>query len=157
MYVHDCNYFSVSDASLSRTTNQSSRNHSSRKNSFSRTSRNASVPNVNSSKIPTSARHQPEKYPPIKPLSIISHTPFDIYVSSDSSTKTSPNEKPEHEYVPTAIDRPVGLDFDDFVPVSYHLLGFLSTYLMICSRKTISRAGTIVSGRSCRSRKCWTC
>lgn len=104
---------SVSDAVLSKSSNVSSRNIS-RKNSFSRPSRNSSVPNV--SRIPTSARPV-EKPVPIKPIPVIPNAPVDIYVTP-VSTKLSPEEKPQDEYVPTAVDKPVGLILDDFLPVS---------------------------------------
>lgn len=85
----------------------------SRKNSFSRPSRNSSVPNV--SKIPNlnSARTVERNITKSLP---VSNTPVDIYVSS----KISPEERPaeEDEFVPVSIDKAVGLDLDDFLPVS---------------------------------------
>lgn len=87
---------SSSDASLSRSSNIFSRN-TSRKNSFSKASRNSSVPNV--SRIPTTPK-APEKLMP----------PPDLYV-------TTPEVEKNEECVPTTFDRPVGLDFNDFLPV----------------------------------------
>lgn len=45
----------------------------------------------------------------------INNRPVDLYVK-----KLSPDEIPveENEFVPSCIDRPVGVDFDDFLPVS---------------------------------------
>jgi katanin p80 WD40 repeat-containing subunit B1 len=103
---------SVSEANISKTS-MSSRS-SSRKNSFSRSSRNSSVPNV--SKIPMNSART-EKNGPVKaPPSYITSTPVDIYVNSKISPDSSPSE--EVEFVPVSIDRPVGLDLDDFLPVS---------------------------------------
>ncbi|KYB27617.1 Katanin p80 WD40 repeat-containing subunit B1-like protein [Tribolium castaneum] len=105
---------SVSDANISKSS-ISSRN-SSRKNSFSRPSRNStSVPNV--SKIP-SARNS-EKVAPVK--TYITPTPEDVFVSSKLSPD-SPSE--EVEFVPMSMDRPAGLDLDDFLPKNHRTLGF---------------------------------
>jgi hypothetical protein len=103
---------SVSEANISKTSMSSK--SSSRKNSFSRSSRNSSVPNV--SKIPMNSART-EKNGPVKaPPSYITSTPVDIYVNSKISLDSSPSE--EVEFVPVSIDRPVGLDLDDFLPVS---------------------------------------
>ncbi|CAG9825798.1 unnamed protein product [Phaedon cochleariae] len=93
----------------------SSRN-SSRKNSFSKPSRNSSVPNV--SKITNSNSAKIIEKSSIKPT----FTPVDIYVNS----RISPEERHEEEdedFIPIAIDRPVGLDLDDFLPKNHNTLG----------------------------------
>ncbi|KAJ3661231.1 hypothetical protein Zmor_005637 [Zophobas morio] len=112
---------SVSEANISKTTMSSKNNNSSRKNSFSRPSRNStstSVPNV--SKIPTNSARTGDKT--VKsPPSYITSTPVDIYVSSKISPDNSPTEE---EFVPVSIDRPVGLDLDDFLPKNHRTLGF---------------------------------
>ncbi|RZB38685.1 katanin p80 WD40 repeat-containing subunit B1, partial [Asbolus verrucosus] len=108
---------SVSDANISKSS-VSSRN-SSRKNSFSRPNRNSSVPNV--SKIPmNSARLTDKNVKSSTPY--ISSAPVDIYVSSKISPDNSPPE--EDEFVPVSVDRPVGLDLDDFLPKNHRTLGF---------------------------------
>lgn len=62
------------------------------------------MPNV--SKVPHSARG------PVKPLPLAS---VDVYVAP---SQISPDDDPTEEFVPTSVDKPVGLDLDDFLPVS---------------------------------------
>lgn len=112
---------SISDMNISKTA-VSSRS-TSRKNSFSRPSRNSVGPNL--TKIPnsTSTRMMERPAVPAKPIPInnaVRHV--DMYVSP----KISPETPPENEFVPNCVDRPVGLDMDDFLPVS------LALYIIIC-------------------------
>ncbi|KAF5302116.1 hypothetical protein FQA39_LY10451 [Lamprigera yunnana] len=102
---------SVSEATLGRNSNMQSTRTASRKNSFSKPSRNSSVPNV--SKIPTTAKQ--EKVASIKSLS------DDIY--SCDNTKVLPDERLS-EYIPATVDKPVGLDMDDFLPKNHRPCGF---------------------------------
>lgn len=108
---------SASDANLSKSSNQSSvKIVSSRKNSFSKSSRNSSVPNVNNttSKIPLNSSRSERSVP--KSIQIISSSPP---TDSYNSLKVSPDESSqEDDFVPVSNDRPVGLDLDDFLPVS---------------------------------------
>lgn len=115
---------SVSDANISK--NSLSSRNSSRKNSFSKPSRNSSVPNV--SKIP-SARNIDKVVPVKTQLSYITSTSEDGYVSSKLSPDSSPSE--EVEFVPVSIDRPVGLDLDDFLPVS--VIFVYMVYIFYCT------------------------
>lgn len=104
---------SISEVNISKSTTTSTRN-SSRKNSFSKPSRNSSVPNV--SKIPMNSARNNDKSilnNKISPTYITS-PPVDIYVNSKISPDNTP---PGEEFVPVALDRPVGLDLDEFVPV----------------------------------------
>ncbi|CAG9860367.1 unnamed protein product [Phyllotreta striolata] len=98
---------SVSEANINKGS-VSSRN-SSRKNSFSKpTNRNStSVPNV--SKMPSSRK--PAMLPQV-----------DIYVNS---SRVSPEDQSmEDAFVPVCVDKPVGLDLDDFLPKNYGMPGF---------------------------------
>lgn len=107
---------SVSEANINKGVNPS--RTPSRKNSFSKPNRNASVPNVSVIKNINSARNNSEKP---KSLHIV-NPPVDIYVNS----KLSPEDIPvdDNEFVPSSIDRPVGVDFDDFLPKHHDMLGF---------------------------------
>lgn len=79
----------------------------SRKNSFSKPIRNASVPNVTAIKNNLSNLNSP------KTLPIANPSPPEYY-----GKKLSPTDRtPEEEFVPSCIDRTVGVDFDDFLPV----------------------------------------
>ncbi|XP_019756427.1 katanin p80 WD40 repeat-containing subunit B1 isoform X4 [Dendroctonus ponderosae] len=101
---------SASEASITRGTNSS--RVTSRKNSFSKPSRNSSVPNVSAVKNIRNSE---------VPKSIhITNRPVDLYVK-----KLSPDDIPveENEFVPSCIDRPVGVDFDDFLPKNFDILG----------------------------------
>lgn len=99
---------SVSEVNITKGGNVNSRNPS-RKNSFSRPNRKFSEPNV--SVIKSNLR-----IPVDKPSA-----PVDIYVSS----KLSPDESPveENEFVPVSNDRPVGINFDDFLPKNNDIPG----------------------------------
>ncbi|KAI4464785.1 katanin p80 subunit [Holotrichia oblita] len=109
---------SASDANISKSSNISSTKIVSRKNSFSKTSRNLSVPNVNVSKIPLNSSRNERSVP--KSIHIISNSPVDSY----SSPKISPDESSQDDdFVPVSIDRPVGLDLDDFLPKSHQPFG----------------------------------
>lgn len=80
----------------------------SRKNSFSKPNRNSSVPNVSAIKNNTKNIETPRSLHIVNP-------PVDLYVNN----KLSPDQAPmDNEFVPSSIDRPVGVDFDDFLPVS---------------------------------------
>lgn len=51
-----------------------------------------------------------------KSIQIISSSPVDSY----TSPKMSPDDNSQDDdFVPVSIDRPVGLDLDDFLPVSF--------------------------------------
>nr|XP_023023531.1 katanin p80 WD40 repeat-containing subunit B1 [Leptinotarsa decemlineata] len=107
---------SVSEANITKGS-VSSRN-SSRKNSFSKPSRNSSVPNV--SKIPNLNSARIIEKGPVKPIML---SPVDIYVNS----RISPEEKPveeDEDFYPMSIDKPVGLDLDDFLPKNHNTMGF---------------------------------
>lgn len=104
---------SVSEANINKGS-LSSRTSSTRKNSFSKPSRNSSsVPNV--SKIPQVNGTTKQQYRNF-------NNPVDIYVK----TKISPDESPseENEFVPISVDKPVGLDLDDFLPKHHTILGY---------------------------------
>lgn len=105
---------SMSEATLNKSSVVALRNIS-RKNSFSKPTRNSSVPNV--SRIPTTAK-QLEKSVPVK------SQPVDIYVNNNNSTKVSPEGSLSDDYLPTAVDKPVGLDMDDFLPKNHHRCSF---------------------------------
>uniref|UniRef100_A0A1Y1KUQ5 Katanin p80 WD40 repeat-containing subunit B1 n=1 Tax=Photinus pyralis TaxID=7054 RepID=A0A1Y1KUQ5_PHOPY len=105
---------SMSEVTLNKSSVVTSRNIS-RKNSFSKPTRNSSVPNV--SRIPTTAK-QLEKSVPVK------SQPVDIYVNNNNSTKVSPEGSLSDDYIPAAVDKPVGLDLDDFLPKNHHRCGF---------------------------------
>ncbi|XP_060517418.1 katanin p80 WD40 repeat-containing subunit B1 [Cylas formicarius] len=109
---------SASEANINK--GYSSSRNVSRKNSFSKPSRNSSVPNVSITKATNGARINDK--PAIRPVSI-SNQPVDIYVRS---SKLSPDEVPveEPEFIPTYIDKPVGLELDDFLPKNHSLFGF---------------------------------
>uniref|UniRef100_A0A6P7H0H7 Katanin p80 WD40 repeat-containing subunit B1-like n=1 Tax=Diabrotica virgifera virgifera TaxID=50390 RepID=A0A6P7H0H7_DIAVI len=90
---------------------------SSRKNSFSKPSRNStSVPNV--SKVPNSnsARSSVVKSNTLPQV--------DIYVNSARVSPEEPTGGDDNVFVPVSIDRPVGLDMDDFLPKNYTSPGF---------------------------------
>ncbi|KRT81928.1 hypothetical protein AMK59_5986, partial [Oryctes borbonicus] len=104
---------SASDANISKSSNVSSTKIASRKNSFSKTSRNLSVPNVNASKIPLNSSRSERSVP--KSIQIITNSPVDSY-----SPKISPDESSQDDdFVPVSVDRPVGLELDDFLPKSH--------------------------------------
>lgn len=81
----------------------------SRKNSFSKPVRNASVPNV------TAIKNNLRNSNPPKTLHIVNPHP-EYYVKKLSPEDRTPEEE-EEEFVPSCIDRTVGVDFDDFLPV----------------------------------------
>ncbi|KAF7273298.1 hypothetical protein GWI33_013988 [Rhynchophorus ferrugineus] len=83
--------------------------NASRKNSFSKPTRNTSVPNV--APVKSSPRITVEKTSP----------PAEIF----SSTKLSPDDFPvdENEFIPVYNDRPVGIQFDDFLPKNNDIPG----------------------------------
>ncbi|CAH1104194.1 unnamed protein product [Psylliodes chrysocephalus] len=99
---------SVSEANINK--GSLSSRTSSRKNSFSKpSSRNStSVPNV--SKLPSARKST--TLPNV-----------DIYVNS---SRISPEEHSiqDDDFIPVSIDRPVGLDLDDFLPKNYNSPGF---------------------------------
>ncbi|KAK4878976.1 hypothetical protein RN001_007122 [Aquatica leii] len=103
---------SVSEATLSsKNLNAPAPRNASRKNSFSKPSRNSnSVPNV--SRIPTTT---------IKSEKTARQLSDDIY--SCDSTSVSPEESLS-EYIPTSVDKPVGLDMDEFLPKNHRPCGF---------------------------------
>ncbi|XP_057657568.1 katanin p80 WD40 repeat-containing subunit B1 isoform X1 [Diorhabda carinulata] len=106
---------SVSEANINKGS-QSSRT-SFRKNSFSKPSRNStSVPNV--SKIPNvnSARSAVVKSTTLPQV--------DIYVSSVSANYEERIVEDRDMFIPVSLDRPVGLDLDEFLPKNYNALGF---------------------------------
>ncbi|KAG5876724.1 hypothetical protein JTB14_015513 [Gonioctena quinquepunctata] len=107
---------SVSEANINKGS-VSSRN-SSRKNSFSKPSRNSSVPNV--SKIPNLNSARIIEKGPVKPIAL---TPVDIYVNSRISPEERPIEEDE-DFIPVSLDKPVGLDLDDFLPKNHNTTGF---------------------------------
>lgn len=79
----------------------------SRKNSFSKPVRNASVPNV------TAIKNNIRNSNPPKTLHIVNPHP-EYYAKKLSPEDRTPEEE---EFVPACIDRTVGVDFDDFLPV----------------------------------------
>ncbi|XP_066253983.1 katanin p80 WD40 repeat-containing subunit B1 [Euwallacea similis] len=103
---------SASEASINRGI-QSSRVIS-RKSSFSKPHRNSSVPNVTTVKNEIKNSHLPKSLHIVNP-------PVDLYVK-----KLSPDDdvSKENEFVPSRIDRPVGVDFDEFLPKDHDILGF---------------------------------
>ncbi|XP_018326906.1 katanin p80 WD40 repeat-containing subunit B1 [Agrilus planipennis] len=114
---------SVSEANL-QTKNllvSSSRN-ASRKNSFSKPIRNfTSTPNIPVSKIPGSAKIT-ERAAVVKPVpNVTVGAPVDIFVTP-VSRKIS-KDRQESDYVPATVDRPVGLDLDDFLPKNHQPYG----------------------------------
>ncbi|KAL1493986.1 hypothetical protein ABEB36_009663 [Hypothenemus hampei] len=84
-----------------------------RKNSFSKPIRNSIVSNV------TAIKNNIKNVDPPKSLHIV-NPPVDLYVK-----KLSPDTPPieENEFIPSCIDRPVGVDFDDFLPKDHDILG----------------------------------
>ncbi|XP_050501448.1 katanin p80 WD40 repeat-containing subunit B1 isoform X2 [Diabrotica virgifera virgifera] len=106
---------SVSEANINK--GSLSSRASSRKNSFSKPSRNStSVPNV--SKVPNSnsARSSVVKSNTLPQV--------DIYVNSARVSPEEPTGGDDNVFVPVSIDRPVGLDMDDFLPKNYTSPGF---------------------------------
>lgn len=116
---------SISDVNISKSSSaiSSKNNHTSSRNSFSRTpNRNSTVTNV--SKIPNLNCNTPRErnnVPPVRqPPAYITNHPVDIYVNTKLSPDSSPVE--EDEFIPDTVDRPVGLDLDDFLPVSLRVI-----------------------------------
>lgn len=94
----------------------SSRTSNSRKNSFSKPvlrNTSTSVPNV--SKIPNLNSTRTAERSLVKTSHISSS---DIYMNTRVSPEENPNVEDDKQFVPMPIDRPVGLDFNDFLPVS---------------------------------------
>lgn len=87
----------------------------SRKNSFTKPIRQSNVFNNNSSKIPLNSARVEKAI--IKPIPIITATPVELYVSP----KVSPDSSlQDDDFVPVYISRPIGLDLDEFLPVSIY-------------------------------------
>ncbi|CAG9767471.1 unnamed protein product [Ceutorhynchus assimilis] len=113
---------SASEANINRGTNASSKANS-RKSSFSKpTPRNfTSVPNVSTATKINNARNQETTRRTLNLTNNI-RQPVDIYVAS----KLSPEDRTpveEKDFVPSSLDRPVGVDFDDFLPKFHDILG----------------------------------
>lgn len=106
---------SVSEVNLNKNSAapQQTRNNL-RKNSFSKISNNQNS-NSNVSKIPMTSR-QVANDVNTKPMNIFNSEPVDIYVKN----KLSPDEEVRtKDFIPVSIDRPVGLQFDDFLPKNH--------------------------------------
>lgn len=98
----------------------SSRTVNSRKNSFSKPTRktSTSVPNV--SKISNLNINRTSERNLVKGTHI---TASETYMNSRISPEESPsNEEEEESVIPVPVDRPVGLDFNDFLPVSIYIV-----------------------------------
>ncbi|KAK9869415.1 hypothetical protein WA026_003170 [Henosepilachna vigintioctopunctata] len=103
---------SASDANLCKNNNNmQSAKTTTRRNSFSKPRNATKIPNINSARtVPSDAKRN----------SLISSTP-DIYASSNFS----PNDSlQENDIVPGPLDKPVGLDIDDFLPKNQQVLGY---------------------------------
>lgn len=116
---------SISDMNISKSVGSSK--VPSRKNSFSKPHRNSSVPNV--TKIPNLQVGKNIEKPvnTMKTVAVNTGRHIDIYVSP----KMSPTED---EVIPVCAEKPVGLDMDDFLPVS--------TFLIITLNKLFNIATT---------------
>ncbi|XP_022913549.1 katanin p80 WD40 repeat-containing subunit B1 [Onthophagus taurus] len=112
---------SASDANISKSLSSARQNNHVRKNSFSKPNRILSVPNVTSSKIPLNSNRSEHNVP--KSVPIMQTQPIDIYVSPKSSPEESLQNNEFDDFIPVSIDKPVGLDLDDFLPKSARSFG----------------------------------
>lgn len=107
---------SISDANISKNSSTSTKNLS-RRNSFSKTTpRNNSVPNM--SKIATAIPKSNDKSVPSKGIPVKINAPVDIYISPKIASAEDTSNS--NDYIHTIRDKPAGLSFDDFLPVSLH-------------------------------------
>lgn len=102
---------SLSDANLTKSHNQIPSRNITRRNSFTK-SRNSLIPSNNS------GRTMPVDN---KVDTVVSHSTADIYISS----KLSPEEPVKrNEIVSAALDKPVGLNIDDFLPKNHTMYSY---------------------------------